>query len=43
MNSLIIKSPEQFRKNIVKKFNHLLDDVNKCINIEKGIYNSCIK
>ena len=43
MNSLTIKSPTQFRKNIVNKLNVLIDDETKCINMEKGIYNSCIK
>ena len=43
MNNLVIKSPEQFRKNIVKKLIQILDDEKKCVNIEKGIYNSCIK
>jgi len=43
MNGLTIKSPTQFRKNIVDKLNRLIDDESKCINMEKGIYNSCIK
>lgn len=43
MNSLTIKSPTQFRKNIVNKFNTIIQDETKCINLEKGIYNSCIK
>jgi transcription elongation factor S-II len=43
MNSLTIKSPTQFRKNIINKFNAIIEDETKCINLEKGIYNSCIK
>ena len=43
MNSLTIKTPIQFRNNIVKKLNILIDDESKCVNLEKGIYNSCIK
>jgi len=43
MNSLTIKSPTQFRKNIINKLNAIIEDETKCINLEKGIYNSCIK
>jgi len=43
MNQLTIKTPAQFRKNIVTKFSAFIDDETKCINLEKGIYNSCIK
>jgi transcription elongation factor S-II len=43
MNSLSIKSPTQFRRNIVTKLNAIIEDETKCINLEKGIYNSCIK
>lgn len=43
MNGLTIKTPIQFRNNIVKKLNILIDDESKCVNLEKGIYNSCIK
>jgi len=43
MNSLSIKSPIQFRKNIVTKLNAIIQDETKSINLEKGIYNSCIK
>ena len=43
MNSLTIKSPTQFRKNIINKLNAIIEDETKCINLEKGICNSCIK
>lgn len=40
---VIVKTPETFRKNVVKKINELINDEKKSINIEKSIYNFSIK
>ena len=34
-----IENPQDFRNNIVIKLNDLLDDLESCKNLEKGIYN----
>ena len=38
-----IAKPEEFRANIRKKLQLYLSDVSICKNLEKGIYNFCIK
>jgi transcription elongation factor S-II len=43
MNTLKIKEPVNFRKNIVAKLNVILNDDKKSINMEKAIYNFTIK
>ena len=40
--SKTIGSPEVFRKNVSSKINQILEDENKSINLEKGIYNFTI-
>ena len=34
-----IESPQEFRNNIAVKLNDILDDLESCKNLEKGIYN----
>ena len=43
MNTLKIKEPVNFRKNIVAKLNVILNDDKKSINMEKAIYNFTFK
>ena len=38
-----IDNPETFRKNIRGKFQELLENEKKAINLEKGIYNYALK
>jgi DNA-directed RNA polymerase subunit M/transcription elongation factor TFIIS len=40
---LKIGNPDNFRKNVVNKFEEIFDDENKCINLEKGVFNYAIK
>jgi len=40
---LKIGNPDNFRKNIVNKFEEIFDDEKKCINLEKGVFNYAIK
>jgi transcription elongation factor S-II len=39
----IIKSPEEFRKNIRTKFKEFVEDEKNCKNLEIGIYNYALK
>ena len=39
----IIENPEQFRDNIRTKMNIIIEDETISLNLEKGIYNYCIK
>tara|TARA_B100001094_G_C17790842_1_gene604311 strand:+ start:111 stop:620 length:510 start_codon:yes stop_codon:yes gene_type:complete len=39
----IITNSEEFRENIVKKFENIIKNDSKSINLEKGIYNYAIK
>jgi transcription elongation factor S-II len=39
----VIENPEQFRDNIRTKMNIILEDETISLNLEKGIYNYCIK
>lgn len=38
-----IQNPERFRENIVEKLNTRIENKNKCVNIEKSIYNYSIR
>lgn len=40
---LKIGNPDNFRKNVVNKFEEIFDDERKCINLEKGVFNYAIK
>ena len=40
---MIVKNPEQFRKNIVAHLNKIIDDASISNNVEKGIFNYAIK
>ena len=40
----VIEKPEEFRQNVAKKLEKILNDESKIAeNLEKGIYNFCIK
>ena len=43
MNVKPVDNPQHFRNTVVKKINTYIDNFNMCINIEKSIYNSCIR
>jgi len=43
MNIHKISNHELFRKNVVEKLDTIIKDVNKSVNLEKGIYNWSIK
>lgn len=38
-----IEKPEEFRKNVRKELNKIINNESICINVEKGIYNNCIR
>ena len=38
----IVTNPVEFRKNVCDKLNNILNDENKSLNAEKGIYNYSI-
>lgn len=43
MNYIIKNDIKQFRENIIEKINYFIQNEKKSINIEKSIYNYCIK
>ena len=43
MSQTKIENPEQFRSNVVKKLNLLLKNERNSSNLEKGIFNYCLK
>jgi transcription elongation factor S-II len=38
-----VENPEEFRQNVRKQFNKIINDETICANMEKGIYNNCIR
>jgi transcription elongation factor S-II len=39
----IVQNPDNFRKNVIQKFETMLDSEKKATNLEKGVYNYAIK
>ena len=41
--SMKVNNPDKFRSNIVKKFESLLEDNKKAVNLERSIFNYAIQ